>query len=115
MNFMERIRLENELADLGLLSGREFQVAVSQTETVRICLIDPTGRFKDYKRFAAGIYDETEEQVQQSGRTMAEKCRIEIRGFISFEKSLPTRRISKNWIFRFICSLLNTELKPFSI
>jgi hypothetical protein len=47
---MGRIRFENELADLGILSGREYQVAVSQVETVRICLIDPAGVFKDKQK-----------------------------------------------------------------
>jgi hypothetical protein len=47
---MERIRFENELADLGFMSEREYQVAVSQVETVRICLIDPAGVFKDKKK-----------------------------------------------------------------
>ena len=47
---MARIRFENELDDLELFSGREVQAVVSQSETVRICLIDPSGVFKDKQK-----------------------------------------------------------------
>lgn len=46
---MERLRFESELIDLEITPERENARGVSQVETVRICLIDPSGVFKDKK------------------------------------------------------------------
>ncbi len=44
---MERLRFERELVDLEIVFERENGQSVSQTEIVRICLIDSAGVFKD--------------------------------------------------------------------
>jgi hypothetical protein len=47
---MERLRFESELADLGIVAERENGGSASQSQIVRICLIDPAGVFKDSKK-----------------------------------------------------------------
>lgn len=47
---MERLRFEQELIDLENTSERENGRTVLQTETVRVCLIDSAGVFKDKQK-----------------------------------------------------------------